>query len=133
MRSNLSNPNFNPARNKALTLPGIHSSKSVIGQSLPQKSLKIDNSKAKKLFLRVSQKDVQEWQENWERFHKEELITKRTLKEINIRYNFMIQKYREKEQDSELLEERKQRQLERSILIIDGMLKTQRKKQQFYK
>ena len=52
---------------------------------------------------------------------------KNSLKKINSKYNLVVQRYHERFVD-ELIEERKERQLERSIFVINEVLKAPRKR-----
>jgi hypothetical protein len=89
---------------------------------LTSKTNRSDNNKARRLYLRVPQKDLQEWQENLERISKAEMNTKKSLKIINAKYNSLLQRYRER-YDDDFVENRKEKILERSIFVIDAVLK----------
>jgi hypothetical protein len=117
-----------PPTSQRLLLPELSPPKKFLSPSVSKQALSTNNSGAKRLFLRVPQRDLQSWQETLEKLNKEELNTKRNLKEINARYNFLMQRFHEKEFDNETPEDKKQKQLERSILLIDGLLRTLKKK-----
>ena len=95
-------------------------------------NFKIQKCKPKKIVWRASQKVLKQWQEDLDRINKEEISIKRSLKEINTKYNLSIVKKQNKSLDQEFIEDKKQKELERSLAYIDDLLKGVRKRQKFH-
>ena len=93
------------------------------------KSIANNKFQAKKVLWKVSQKDLKQWQDDLERISKEELALKRSLKDINFRYQYLIEKNHEKFHESEPPEDKKQKELERSLMFLSTLLNSMRKRQ----
>jgi predicted RNase H-like nuclease (RuvC/YqgF family) len=92
------------------------------------KSLKQLQQKPKKPIWKATQKEINEWRDELQRINKEELSIKKTLKELNLKYQQMLQKKIESPISIMSIEDKKQKELERSLIYIDSLLKNLRKK-----
>ena len=86
------------------------------------------NTKLKRVVLRASQKEIRQWQEDLDRINKEEMSLKKNIKELNAKYEKIVMRKRRNSGNEEKVADKKQKELERSLLYIDGLLKELRKK-----
>ena len=73
-----------------------------------------------------------QWQEDLDRINKEEISIKRSIKEINAKYQLSIMKKQQNSFDQESIEDKKQKELERSLAYIDDLLRGLRKRYKFH-
>ena len=95
-------------------------------------NFRLQKTKPKKIVWRASQKDLKQWQEDLDRINKEEISIKRSIKEINAKYQLSIMKKQQNSFDQESIEDKKQKELERSLAYIDDLLRGLRKRYKFH-
>ena len=94
----------------------------------PKSNSQLKILKPKRPLWRASQKDLKQWQDDLDRISKEESSVKRSLKSLNLKFQNIISKKHENLLNTEEIEEKKQKEIERSLVYIDGLLKDIRKK-----
>ncbi|OMJ69317.1 hypothetical protein SteCoe_32999 [Stentor coeruleus] len=87
-----------------------------------------EKPKQKRLIWRATQKELRQWDEDLGRINKEEASLKKTLKNLNMKYQKIIATRYEKANTVSYEEDRKQKELERSLAYIDNLLKGLKKK-----
>ncbi|OMJ95178.1 hypothetical protein SteCoe_1556 [Stentor coeruleus] len=89
---------------------------------------RVEKPKLKKLIWRASQKDLKQWEEDLSRISKEEAFIKKTIRDLNVKYQKIIACRCEKDKEVSTVEDKKQKELERSLAHIDNLLRGTRKK-----
>ena len=109
-------------------MPGI----SAVGKALVTPFSTPKLIKPKKTPWKASQKDLKHWKDELAKINKEELAIKRTIKELNAKFQVITMKKYQNSLDNELIEDKKQKEIERSLVHIDSLLKGLRKKNKLH-
>lgn len=116
---------------RKLNIASNFSSKIMTTPALSPSLTRLEKPKLKKLIWRASQKDLKQWEEDLGRISKEEAFLKKTIRELNVKYQ-KITAYRfEKDKEISTVEDKRQKELERSLVHIDNLLRGMRKKYKY--
>jgi hypothetical protein len=118
---------YYPSKSHKSLLPEIGTIKTRNSPVFMTNSMPAEKFRQKKAFMRAPQSDIKQWQKDWERINKEEMAVRRNIKAMNAKYQQVMVKFHESLQEKEP-GERKQKELERSLIMLDGLLKGIKKK-----